>query len=123
MDDLTIYGDTYDEVLTHLTKVLKIWKDHNSSLSNEKCYMMMQEGVFLNHHVSQQGIHVDPMKIEVKNLLVIYKQKDVRSFLRHASYYRRFIKYFSKIASPLFILFTKDAKFEWADACQKYFHA
>ena len=43
--------------------------------------------------------------------------KDIRSFLRHAGFYRRFIKDFSKIAMPLFKLLAKDAIFEFDDAC------
>ena len=48
-------------------------------------------------------------------------QTDVRSFLGHVGYYRRFIKDFSKIASPLFVLIMKNVEFKWIDACQKAF--
>ena len=47
--------------------------------------------------------------------------KTVRQFLGHASFYRRFIKYFSKIAKPLYQLLEKDAKFVWDDECQRCF--
>ena len=43
--------------------------------------------------------------------------KDIRSFLGHAGFYRRFIKDFSKIAKPLCKLLAKDAVFEFYDAC------
>ena len=43
--------------------------------------------------------------------------KDIRSFLGHAGFYRRFIKDFSKIAKPLYKLLAKDAIFEFDDAC------
>ena len=63
----------------------------------------MQEGVVLGNFISTVGIQVDPSKIEVIQTFPIpTKPKDVRSFLGHAGYYRRFIKYFSKIASPLY---------------------
>jgi hypothetical protein len=45
-------------------------------------------------------------------------QKEVRSFLGHASYYRRFIKKNSKLASPLFFLLTKDVDFRWTSNCE-----
>lgn len=35
----------------------------------------------------------------------------------YAGYYYHFIEDFSKIPSPLFVLLTKDAKFNWSDAC------
>ena len=47
--------------------------------------------------------------------------KDIRRFLGHAGFYRRFIKDFSKISKPLCKLLAKDASFEFADACQKVF--
>ena len=43
----------------------------------------------------------------------------VRSFLGLAGYYQRFIKYFSKLASPLFGLLGKDVEFVWSENCQE----
>jgi hypothetical protein len=48
-------------------------------------------------------------------------QKEVRIFLGHARYYRRFIKNKSKLASPLFFLLTKDVEFHWTDNCELSF--
>ena len=44
--------------------------------------------------------------------------KGIRSFLGHASFYRRFIRDFSKIARPLCRLLEKDAKFNFDESCQ-----
>eukprot|EP00253_Pinus_taeda_P009892 PITA_09892 len=43
----------------------------------------------------------------------------VRSFLGLAGYYRRFIKYFKKLAYPLFWLLAKDSEFVWSKTCQE----
>ena len=48
-------------------------------------------------------------------------QKDVRSFLGHAGYYRRFIENFTKIDTPMFKLLTKDTNFVWDSQCQAAF--
>ena len=45
----------------------------------------------------------------------------MRSFLDLAGYYRRFVKGFSVIASPLTKLLRKGVKFEWTDKCQDSF--
>jgi hypothetical protein len=84
--------------------------------------MMMCKGVVLGHFISYAGIQVDPAKIQViLDIPTPSTQKEVRSFLGHAGYYRRFIKKFSKLASPLFFLLTKDVNFHWTDDCELSF--
>ena len=63
---------------------------------------------------------MDLIKIEaiVKLPRIVTK---VRSFLGIAIYYRRFMKGFSVIASPLTKLLRKGVKFEWSDKCQNSF--
>ena len=122
MDDFTVYGNTFEEALSNLEKVLIRCQESNLSLSHEKCKMLLTEGIVLGHHLSAEGIKVDPAKIEViVNLPSPRTQKDVRSFLGHAGYYRRFIENFTKVASPMFKLLTKDTKFCWDDNCQSAF--
>eukprot|EP00253_Pinus_taeda_P011257 PITA_11257 len=76
----------------------------------------------LGHYISCQGIKVDPSKIQIiVNFPIPKTQKDVRSFLGYASYYKRFIEHFSKIALPLFKLLARDAPFNWSDSCQQAF--
>ena len=81
--------------------------------------MMMSEGVVLGNFISTDGIQVDPSKIRViENIPTPGTQKEVRNFLGHAGYYRRFIEKISKLASPLFTLLMKDVQFAWNDACE-----
>ncbi|GJY96003.1 putative reverse transcriptase domain-containing protein [Tanacetum coccineum] len=69
---------------------------------------------FLGHVVNQNGIHVDPSKIEVvKNWKAPTTPYEILSFLGLAGYYRRFIANFSKIAKPLTSLTQKNKKYEW----------
>eukprot|EP00253_Pinus_taeda_P005550 PITA_05550 len=122
MDDFTIYGNTYDDCLNNIEKVLKTCIETNLSLSNEKCYMMLTEGIVLGHHISASGIKVDPAKIQVLvNLMPPTTQKEVRIFLGYVGYYRRFIENFSKIAQPLFKLLARDVEFQWTNSCQNAF--
>ena len=65
---------------------------------------MVRHRIVLGHEISKKGIKVDRTKIEVIATLPMPKcVKDIQSFLRHAGFYRRFIKDFSKIAKPLLI--------------------
>ena len=83
---------------------------------------MVNDGIFLGHKVSAAGIEVDRAKIEVMTGLPPPTNiKDIRSFLGHAGFYRRFIEDFSKIARPLTTLLCKDVKFEFTPECQQAF--
>ncbi|GJU28875.1 reverse transcriptase domain-containing protein, partial [Tanacetum coccineum] len=85
---------------------------------------MVKEGIVLGHRVSSVGLEVDKAKIDViSKLLPPTNIKGVRSFLGHAGIYRRFIKYFSKIARPLTKLLEKDTPFKFDDECQKAFES
>jgi hypothetical protein len=67
-------------------------------------------------------MQVDPSKIQViKDLTTPKTQTEVKIFLGHARYYKRFIKNFSKIASPLFVLLMKNDEFKWTKFCQEAF--
>eukprot|EP00253_Pinus_taeda_P007596 PITA_07596 len=122
MDDFTVYGNSFEEALENLEKVLIRCKETNLSLSHEKCFMMFTKGIALGHHISGDGIKVDRSKVEVMSKLPIPNcQKVVRSFLGFTSYYRRFIEKFTKIAYPLFKLLTKDCEFKWDPDCQSTF--
>ena len=56
---------------------------------------------FLEHVVSNKGIHVQPSKIEaIKNWEAPKTLTEVHQFLGLVGYYRRFIENFFKIANP-----------------------
>jgi len=83
---------------------------------------MVTNDIVLGHIVSSKGIEGDKSKIElIANLPTPKSIKDVRSFLGHAGFYRRFIKYFSVISKPLSNLLTKDNIFEWTEHCEEAF--
>ena len=65
MDDFSVYGETFQEALDNLAKVLKSCQEADLALSHEKCRMMFTKGVVLGHIISQVGIEVDPVKISV----------------------------------------------------------
>ncbi|GJW93831.1 putative reverse transcriptase domain-containing protein [Tanacetum coccineum] len=73
----------------------------------------MQE---LSDQLQDQGIHIDPAKIEaVKNWASPTTPTEVRQFLGLAGYYRRFIEGFSKIVKPLTELTHKNKKYIWRE--------
>ncbi|GJX63311.1 reverse transcriptase domain-containing protein [Tanacetum coccineum] len=124
MDDFSVCGNSFDRCLNNLDKMLQCCKDENLVLNWEKCHFMVKEGIVLGHKVFGAGLEVDKAKIDI-----IFKLppptnvKGIRSFLGHADFYRRFIKYFSKIARPLTKLLKKDTPFEFSDECHKAFNS
>jgi len=109
MDDFSFFGDSFDDCLTNLEKVLSRCEEKNLVLNWEKYHFMVTNGIVLGHIVSSKRIEVDKSKIElIANLPTPKSIKDVRSFLGHAGFYRRFIKDFSVISKSLSNLLTKD---------------
>ena len=76
----------------------------------------------MGHVISAQGIVVDLVKVEVVVQWESPKSATkIRSFVGLATYYRRFIKGFSKIVAPLTRLTRKDQPFTWTDKCEESF--
>ncbi|GJR38837.1 putative reverse transcriptase domain-containing protein [Tanacetum coccineum] len=70
----------------------------------------------LRHLIDNQGLHVDPAKIEaVKNWTSPTTPTEICQFLGLVGYYRRFIKDFSKIAKSLTELTQKNKKYIWGE--------
>ncbi|XP_048631636.1 uncharacterized protein LOC125606817 [Brassica napus] len=122
MDDFSVYGSSFATCLSNLCRVLQRCEDTNLVLNWEKCHFMVNEGIVLGHKVSEKGIEVDKAKIDVMvGLAPPRTVKDIRSFLGHAGFYRRFIMDFSKIARPLTRLLCKEAAFHFDEECMEAF--
>ena len=65
MDVFSVYGNASEDALENLEKILKRRIESNLSLSNEKCFMMLTEGIVLGHHISSSRINADPAKIQL----------------------------------------------------------
>ncbi|KAM2973758.1 hypothetical protein FF1_000124 [Malus domestica] len=118
MDDFSVYGDSFDTCLHNLSLVLKRCQETNLVLNWEKCHFMVSHGLVLGHIISEKGIKVDKSKAElVSSLPLPTTVREVRSFLGHAGFYRRFMKDFSKISRPLCRLLQKDLSFDMNKEC------
>ena len=92
-------------------------------VSPEKCSFVKQRIEYLGHVVTPEGIFPDPSKVEVvKNFPTPASLKELKSFLDLANYYRRFIKGFSEISSPLNAPTKKGVRFCWSESCADAFN-
>ncbi|RVW27640.1 Retrovirus-related Pol polyprotein from transposon 17.6 [Vitis vinifera] len=122
MDDIIVYGGTFEECLINLEAVLNRCIEKDLVLNYEKCHFMVRQGIVLGHIISEKGIEVDKAKVElIVKLSSPTTVKGVRQFLGHVGFYRRFIQDFSKLSKPLCELLAKDAKFIWDERCQNSF--
>jgi len=122
IDDILIYSSSKIEHANHLREVLETLRRNKLYAKLSKCEFWLNEVVFLGHVISENGISVDPKKIEA----VLRWERptnvtEIRSFLGLAGYYRRFIEGFSTIASPMTRLTRKEVKFEWSKECETSF--
>nr|GFB12434.1 reverse transcriptase domain-containing protein [Tanacetum cinerariifolium] len=122
MDDFSVFRNSFSTCLTNLEKMLKRCEDTKLALNWEKSHSTVKEGIVLGHKMSKKGIEVDKAKIKVISKLPHPTTvKGIRSFLRHAGFYRRFIKYFSKISRPMTHLLEKNSPFIFSNDCIQAF--
>ena len=122
IDDLMVIGKTWEEHHANLRKVMDRLRKAGLKLKPVKCKFAQIVVEYLGHIVSAKGIHADPKKLQaVKDFPRPEHVKALRSFLGLASYYRRFIPAFAKVATPLHALTKKDVEFVWDPLCQEAF--
>nr|GEV77844.1 putative reverse transcriptase domain-containing protein [Tanacetum cinerariifolium] len=88
IDDILIYSKDEKEHEEHLKAILELLKKEELYAKFSKCEFWISKVQFLGHVIDSQGL---------------------------AGYYRRFIKGFSKIATPMTKPTQKKVKFEWGD--------
>jgi hypothetical protein len=115
IDDILIYSKNEEEHAQHLRIVLTRLREHQLYAKFSKCAFWLEEIQFLGYVLSANGITVDPTKVtnilEWKPPTIVHQ---VRSFLRLAGYYRKFIPDFSKLVKPITSLLKNDTKFNWS---------
>ena len=122
IDDIHVFSKTEEEHEQHLRMVLDKLREHQLYTKFSKCEFWLHKVGFLGHVLTEEGLSVDPAKIEaVTQWQSPTTVKEVRSFLGLAGYYRKFVEGFSSIARPMTQLLKKDKKFEWTPKCEESF--
>ena len=89
-------------------------RQHQISLNLKKCILCVPFGILLGHIVSRQGLMVDPSKISIiVNLPPPNSVKQLCTTLGHIGYYKKIIKGYAQITTPMEKLLKNDAKFKW----------
>src|SRR3954471_16252165 len=119
LDDILIYSKNEEDHAQHLRLVLMKLREHRLYAKFSKCEFWLPEVTYLGHVISAKGVAVNPERVQaVLDWTPPESVKQVRSFLGLASYCRRFVVNFSKVAKALTKLLKKDKKFEWTPKCE-----
>lgn len=122
LDDILIYSRTRSEHEQHLRLVLTALREAGLYAKIEKCEFFVEETTFLGLIVGANGIRMDPKKVEtIVNWKTPSCLTDVQAFVGFGNFYRRFIRNFSKIISPLVRLTKKGVPFDFDKGCGKAF--
>ncbi|GJU72109.1 reverse transcriptase domain-containing protein [Tanacetum coccineum] len=125
MDDFSIFGISFDHCLKNLEKMLMRCEETNLVLNWEKCHFMVKEGIILGHKVSPDARIRGGIEGKIKSISKLpypTNVKAIQSFLRHACFYRRFIKDFSQVVHPMTQLLMKDPPFNFFEECIQDFN-
>jgi hypothetical protein len=109
-DDILIYSKTWSSHLSHVNQVLHLLSKHQIFLKQSKCAFGASEVEYLGHIVNNDGVQVDPKKIESMQYCPHPKTlKRLRGFWGLMGYYRKFVRNYENIAAPLTSLLKKNA--------------
>jgi hypothetical protein len=109
-DDILIYSSSWSEHLQHVGLVFTALRAHGLFLKRSKCSFGALSVTYLGHIISADGVAMDSDKVAaVASWLTPRSPRGVRGFLGLAGYYRKFIRDFGSIATPLTRLLRKEA--------------
>ena len=112
LDDLLIISSSFEQHVHLLSEVAKYLRNANLTIGLKKSQFCFQELKYLGFIIGGGTLKTDPEKVlAIRNIKTPKSVREVRSFLGTAGWYRRFIKDFATIASPLTDTLKKSKKF------------
>ena len=124
LDDILVFSRTLEDHLMHLHTVIHRLKEVGLKLKPTKCRFVQHELEYLGHIVSREGLKTNPRLVTaVQDFPLPRTVRDIKRFIGLASYYRRFILNFARLARPLHLLTRKGVIFVWSCRCNEAFSA
>ncbi|XP_066958870.1 uncharacterized protein [Macrobrachium rosenbergii] len=122
IDDLIIFSDDWETHLKRLEALFQALRKAGLVVNLKKSDFAQAKVIYLGHEVGMGKVAPKRANVEaVTDFPAPQNRRGVRRFLGMVGYYRRFIKSFSEIATPLTNLLRKNVKFVWTKECQEAF--
>ena len=113
LNDIIIFGRTFNEHLERFGFAVKRLKNANLKLKPSKCSIGLRSVLFLGHIINDKEISINPAKLKrIQELAQPRNQGELRSFLGYATYYRKVFNGFAHIAAPTNPLLQKDEAYK-----------
>jgi hypothetical protein len=120
LDDVICFSETLEQHKIDVENILKRFRQYNLKIKPSKCKFARTKIEYLSHIIENGTIRPNPAKASAVSESKRPKTvKQVQAFLGLVSYYRKFIKNCSSIASPLIKLTEKKAIFNWKENCEQ----
>lgn len=110
IDDIVIFSNNFEQHLEDIEAVMTLLSEYNLTAKPAKAKFCMDSVTFLGHHIGQGKIRPTQVKVEAfQQFPQPSTKKKLRTFLGATNFYRRFIKHYATIASPLYPYLKKDS--------------
>ncbi|KAM4061979.1 reverse transcriptase (RNA-dependent DNA polymerase) [Hirsutella rhossiliensis] len=102
LDDILIFSEDPEQHEGHVKDVLQRLRKAGLYANLSKCEFSVKKVSFLGFVVDEEGIHMEEERVHaITEWPAPRSVKDIQVFLGFTGFYRRFIKNYSKIVSPL----------------------
>ena len=114
LDDLTVFSDSDENHLKHLSKVFYRCRKFGISLNPKKSLFVVKEGKLLGHIISKDGVIIDPKRVSaIQTLSLPRNKKEIQTFLGKINFLRRFIPNYVEIVKDITNILKKNNEVKW----------
>ena len=121
LDDIITHTVTFEQHMKELRKALQAHRDVGLKLRGKKTHLFQTRVDYLGYHISEKGIEMIPKYVEkIVQWPTPCNQKELATFIGFTSFYRSFIKDYSKLTNEMHKAKTEKT-WEWTDVMDKKF--
>jgi hypothetical protein len=118
VDDVLIYGETFEALLENTKTVFKKFRAHNLKVNAKKIQLFRKKVSFLGHVLSKEGVEMDPKKAElIMNTPSPKTAKQTQSWTGLVNFFRKHVEGLYRDAAPLYQA-SATKPFQWTEACE-----